>query len=51
MTVEIFDADLLKPPGLHDTGNADRIATVAFIDPHLEHSLGMACIDTDYRYA
>jgi hypothetical protein len=43
MTVEIFDADLLEPSGLHDTGNADRIVTVAFIDLHLDDSLGMAC--------
>jgi hypothetical protein len=51
MTIEIFDADLLEPAGLHDTGDADRIVTIAFIDLHLEHSLGMACINTDHRYA
>src|SRR5215831_6368907 len=47
MTVGILDPDLLEPAGLHDTGDADRIVTVALIDLHLEHSLGMACINTD----
>ena len=51
MTIEIFDADLLEPSGLHDTSDADRIVTVALIDLHLEHSLGMARIDTDHRHA
>jgi hypothetical protein len=44
MTAEILDADLLESASLHDAGDADRIVTVAFIDLHLEHSLGMASI-------
>ena len=51
MTIEILDVDLLEPAGLHDAGDANRIVTVALIDLHLEHSLGMACINTDDRYA
>jgi hypothetical protein len=43
-----MSADLLEPAGLHDTGDADRIVTVALIDLHFEHSLGMACINTDH---
>ena len=39
MTAEIFDADLLEPAGLHDTGDADRIVTVAFIDCILSTAL------------
>src|SRR5262249_36600696 len=48
---KILDADLLEPAGLHNTGDAERVVTVAFIDLHLEHSLGMASINTDHRYA
>src|SRR5262249_43485531 len=31
MTVGILDADLFEPAGLHDTGDADRIVTVALL--------------------
>ncbi len=51
MTAELLDADILESAGLHDTGDAYRIVTVAFIDLHLEHSLAITSINTDHRYA
>src|SRR5262245_63974981 len=51
MIIEILDANLLEPAGLHDAGDTGRIVAVTLIDLHLEHRLGMARIDTDHRQA
>src|ERR1700704_5053404 len=51
VTIEILDANLLEPAGLHDAGDAGRIIAVTLIDLHLKHRLGMARIDTDHRQA
>ena len=40
VAVEILDAHLLKPAGLHDAGDAGRIVAVTLVDLHLEHRLG-----------
>ena len=49
VAVEVLDAHLLEPAGLHDTGNAGRIIAVALIDLHLEHCLGVSRVDADHR--
>jgi hypothetical protein len=49
MTIEILDANLLEPAGLHDAGDAGRIVAITLIDLHLEYSL--RCIDADHRQA
>jgi hypothetical protein len=49
VAVEVLDAHLLKPAGLHDAGYADRIIAVALIDLHLEHRLSVARVDADHR--
>src|SRR5262245_20534025 len=51
MIIEVLDADLLKPAGLHDAGDAGRVVAVTLIDLHLEYRLGMARVDTDHRQA
>ena len=51
MAIEVLDAHLLKPAGLHDAGDAGRIVAVTLIDLHLEYSPGMARADTDHRKA
>ena len=51
VAVEVLDAHLLEPAGLHDAGDPDSIIAVALVDLHLEHGLGMARVDTDYRQA
>ena len=48
MAVEVLDAHLLEPAGLHDTGNAGRIIAVALIDLHLEHRLGVSRVNADH---
>src|ERR1700680_1398836 len=45
VAVEVLDAHLLEPAGLHYTGNAGRIITVALIDLHLEHRLGVSRVN------
>src|SRR5262249_53765553 len=37
VAIEVLDAPLLKPAGLHDAGNAGRIVAVTLIDLHLEY--------------
>src|SRR5439155_22544422 len=49
MAIEVLDAHLLEPAGLHDAGDAGSIVAVTLIDLHLKHRLGMARIDTDHR--
>src|ERR1700683_102863 len=51
VAVEVLDAHLLEPAGLHDAGYAGRIVAIALVDLHLEHRLGMACVDADHRQA
>src|SRR5215510_10387640 len=51
VAIEVLDAHLLKPAGLHDAGNAGRIVAVTLIDLHLEYRLGMARVDADHRQA
>src|SRR5215813_9321431 len=51
VALEALDAHLLKPAGLHDAGDAGRIAAVTLIDLHLEYRSGMARVDTDHRQA
>src|SRR5712675_975915 len=51
VAIEVLDAHLLKPAGLHDAGDASRIVAITLIDLHLEYSLGMARVDTDHRQA
>src|SRR5262245_61420257 len=50
VAIEVLDAHLLKPAGLHDAG-AGRIIAVTLIDLHLEYRSGMARVDTDHRQA
>src|SRR6266516_2146048 len=49
MAIEVLDAHLLEPAGLHDAGDAGSIVAVTLIDLHLKHRPGMARIDTDHR--
>src|SRR6266480_1123584 len=51
VAIEVLDAHLLKPAGLHDAGDAGRIVAVTLIDLHLEYRLCMARVDTDHRQA
>src|SRR5215469_4665751 len=51
MIIEILNANLFEPAGLHDAGDTGRIIAVTLIDLHLEHRLGMARINTDHRQA
>src|SRR5260370_30633082 len=51
VAIEVLDAHLLKPAGLHDAGDAGRIVAVTLIDLHLEYRPGMARVDTDHRQA
>src|SRR6476659_709506 len=51
VAVEVLDAHLLEPAGLHDASNAGRIIAVALVDLHLEHRLCMARIDADHGQA
>src|SRR6478735_9744021 len=51
VALDILDVHLFEPTGLHDAGDPDSIVAVAFVDLHLEHSLGMARVDTDHRQA
>src|SRR5258706_4815083 len=51
VAIEVLDAHLLKPAGLHDAGNAGRIVAVTLIDLHLEYRLGVARVDADHRQA
>src|SRR5437773_383164 len=49
VAIEVLDAHLLEPAGLHDAGDAGSIVAVTLIDLHLKHRPGMARIDTDHR--
>src|SRR6266581_7447304 len=51
VAIEIFDAHLFEPAGLHDASDTSRIVAVTLIDLHLEYRLGMARVDTDHRQA
>src|SRR5258706_623543 len=51
VAIEVLDAHLLKPAGLHDAGDAGRIVAVTLIDLHLEYRLGVARVDADHRHA
>jgi hypothetical protein len=51
VAIKVLDAHLLKPAGLHDAGDADRVVAVTLIDLHLEYRPGMASVDTDHRKA
>ena len=51
VAIEILDAHLLEPAGLHDTGDAGRIVAVTLVDLHLEYRLGVARVDADHRQA
>src|SRR6266478_575631 len=51
VAIEVLDAHLLKPAGLHDAGDASRIVAVTLIDLHLEYRLGVARVDADHRQA
>ena len=51
VAIDILDVHLLEPTGLHDAGDPDSIVAVALVDLHLEHCLGMACIDADHGQA
>src|SRR5262245_3357651 len=42
VAIDIFDAHLLKPAGLHDAGDPGSIIAVALIDLHFEYRLGVA---------
>src|SRR6266446_5099787 len=41
MAVDILDAHLLEPAGLHDAGDPGSIIAVALIDLHFEYRLGV----------
>jgi hypothetical protein len=47
VTIEVFDADLLVPPALHDTGDANRVVAITLVDLHLQSCLGVSGIDAD----
>jgi hypothetical protein len=47
VAVEILDAHLPEPAGLHDASYAGGIVAVALVDLHLEHCFSMARIDAD----
>jgi hypothetical protein len=51
VAVDILDLHFLEPTRLHDAGYPDSIVAVTLVDLHLEHSFGMARVDTDYRQA
>src|SRR5262249_50971688 len=51
VAIEVLDAHLLKPAGLHDAGDAGRIVAITLIDLHLEYRLGVTRVDTDHRQA
>jgi hypothetical protein len=51
VAIEVLDAHLLKPAGLHDASDASRIVAVTLIDLHLEYRLCMARVDTDHWQA
>src|SRR5262249_48645162 len=51
VAIDIFDAHLLKPAGLHDAGDPGSIIAVALIDLHFEYRLGVARVDADHRQA
>src|SRR5215831_10014077 len=48
VAIEVLDANLFKPAGLHDAGDAGRIVAVTLIDLHLEYRPGMTRVDTDH---
>jgi hypothetical protein len=49
VAVEILDAHLPEPAGLHDASYAGGIVAVALVDLRLEHCFSMARIDADHR--
>src|SRR5438445_9963988 len=50
MAIEVLDAHLLKPAGLHDAGAAGRVVAVTLIGLHLDYGPGMSCVDTEHRH-
>src|SRR5262249_5043917 len=51
VAIEVLDAHLLKPAGLHDASDPGRVIAVALVDLHLEHRLGVASVNADDRQA
>src|SRR6516162_6490121 len=51
VAIEVLDAHLLKPAGLHDAGDPGSIIAVALIDLHFEYRLSVARVDADHRQA
>jgi hypothetical protein len=49
VAIDILDAHLLKPAGLHDAGDPRSIIAIALIDLHFEYRLGVARVDADHR--
>jgi hypothetical protein len=49
VAIEVLDAHLLKPAGLHDAGDPGSIIAVALIDLHFEYRLGVVRVDADHR--
>jgi hypothetical protein len=49
VTVEVFDTHLLKPPTLHNAGDAYGIVAIALVDLHFQSRLGVPGIDADDR--
>ena len=49
VTVEIFDADFLVSPTLHNARNAHCVVTITLVDLHLQNRLRMPGIDADDR--
>ena len=47
VAVDILNAHLLEPAGLHNAGDAGSIVAVALIDLHLEHRLRMTRVDVE----
>src|SRR4030095_5987299 len=47
VAIDMFDAHLLKPAGLHDAGDPGSIIAVVLIDLHFEYRLGVARVDAD----
>jgi len=47
MAIEVFDADLSVPSAPHDAGDAGSVIAIAFVDLHLQGSLGVPGIDAN----
>ena len=47
MSIERLDADLFVPAALHDARDAGGIVAIAFVDLHLQRSLGVPCTNAN----